>query len=96
MNKMEYTIKGDFTSVRALEIKNELLDISRNHDIHLMLDISEAQAADIGALNAIMMCHNTLRKNNGQLTIYVKKDNPLHELFHLTKFDKFLDVRLLN
>lgn len=96
MNIMKYQIKGEFTAIRALEIKKDLLDIANKENVLLSIDMTETRKADIGALNAIMMCHNTIKKNSGHLEIIAGRNNPLSELFHLTKFDRLLDIKFLN
>jgi anti-anti-sigma regulatory factor len=92
MKWKNYNIQGSFADMRALEIKEELLSIASNPDTNLMIDVSEIQQVDIGALNAIMMTYKKIHNNHGQLRMRLIKDSVLDELFHITKFNKYVNL----
>ena len=58
--------------MRALEIKEELLSIADTPDTNLMIDVSEIQQVDIGALNAIMMTYKKIHNNQKSNNINIK------------------------
>lgn len=93
--KTTHIIKGEFASIKALEIKDELLKLSETENHQVDLDLSEVTHADLGAVNALMMSYNALRKNNGELNIKMKKAGEMDELLHLTKFKKFLSIQYI-
>jgi len=94
MQEYTYTIEGDFSSIRALEIKEELIGLAKTCT-DLTVDATAVQKSDIGSINALMMCHKAIGINGGKMTLKVlqSESSELIELLHVTKFGQILDIQ---
>ena len=94
MQEYTYNIAGDFSSIRALEIKEELKGLAKTCT-NLVVDATAVNKSDIGSINALMMCHKLMKENGGKMTLKLiaSKKSELNELLDVTKFGRMLDIK---
>lgn len=89
---LPHQIVGDFTSHRAIEVKNLFTNLIDQEDTNLTLDFTKVNEVDVVGINTLAMIYKQLRSRNGILTILLKKDSHLSKMLHLTKFDKIFTI----
>ncbi len=94
MQEYTYNIKGDFSSVRALEIKEELRGLTKTC-ANLIIDATCVIKSDRGSINALMMCHKRMIANRGKMTLKLvpSQKSGLNELLDVTKFSRILNIQ---
>lgn len=88
ISTLRHHIIGDFTSQKAMEVKNNLSNLIEKGDVNLLIDCTKASEIDVVGINALAIIYKQLRSKNGTLTIHLKKDSHLSKMLHLTKFEK--------
>lgn len=89
------SLEGALRSQDAITIKPQLLQRIKASNKKFTIDISEVVNIDITGLNSLLMAKKYSTEIGKDLTILAKKDNPIFELVHLTKFGKFIDIQLV-
>ena len=102
MNKLTVESQNDFLSLEgalrssdAINIKSQLQQRIKASNNNFTIDISDINHIDITGLNSLLMAKKYSTEIGKNLTITAKKDNPIFELVHLTKFGKFIDIQLV-
>lgn len=89
------SLEGALRSADAINIKPQLLQRIKASNNNFTIDISDINHIDITGLNSLLMAKKYSTEIGKRLTITAKKDNPIFELVHLTKFGKFIDIQLV-
>lgn len=80
------SLKGNLTSMNAINFKKELLDVIEvdNKDCHI--DISGIDSMDLTGVNALAVAHSKSKALGSEMVIISSIANPAEELLFLTKF----------
>jgi len=89
------SLEGALRSTDAIKFKPQLLERIKASNSTFTIDISGIENIDITGLNSLIMAKKYSKHIGRDLTILAKKDNPIFELVHLTKFGKFIDIQLV-
>jgi anti-anti-sigma factor len=92
ISTLRHQIIGDFTSQKAMEVKNNLSNLIEKGDVNLLIDCTKATEIDVVGINALAIIYKQLRSKNATLTIHLKKDSQLSKMLHLTKFEKIFTL----
>lgn len=87
-------LEGALRSVDAIKFKPQLLERIKAANNSFAIDISRVNNIDITGLNSLLMAKKFSKEIGKDLTILAKEDNPIFELVHLTKFEKFIDIQI--
>lgn len=87
-------LEGALRSVDAIKFKPQLLERIKAANNSFAIDISRVNNIDITGLNSLLMAKKFSKEIGKDLTILAKEDNPIFELVHLTKFEKFIDIKI--
>jgi anti-anti-sigma factor len=88
ISTLRHQIIGDFTSQKAIEVKNNLSNLIEIGNANLLIDCTKASEIDVVGINTLAIIYKQLRSKNGTLTIHLNKDSHLSKMLHLTKFEK--------
>jgi anti-anti-sigma factor len=83
-----HQIIGDFTSQKAIEVKNILMDLVKNGHINLVIDFTKASEVDVVGINTLANLYKQIRRVKGTIIIHLNKDSHLAKMLHLTKFEQ--------
>ncbi|MDQ5929728.1 MAG: hypothetical protein QG594_1509 [Bacteroidota bacterium] len=83
------TVIGDFTTMKALEWKEQLNSFAVNFE-SLDVDLTQVTDADIIGVNALVTTHKLLLAKGRKLKIRMPKKSKISEMLHLTKFSSIL------
>lgn len=89
---LSLALSGNLTAVRAIEFKNDLIEMIKTQKTDCAIDISDLAALDIAGVNALALAHKTTQNFGKQLTILSNHKNPADEFLHLTKFNKVFNL----
>ena len=87
-----HQVIGDFTSQKAIEVKNTLTDSVEKGNTNLLIDLTKTSDVDVVGINTLAMIYKQVRSKNGNLIIHLTKDSHLSEMLHLTKFEKIFTL----
>lgn len=85
-------IVGDFTSQKAMEVKNDLSNLIEKAGANLCIDCTGVNDVDVVGINALAIIYKQLRSKKCILTILLKKDSHLSKMLHITKFNKIFTL----
>lgn len=91
-----FKVEGNFTDLKALEIKEELTHLMSLPQTSLLLDLSKIDKADIKSVNTVMMTYKVSVRHGNSLKVLLAKPSPLDELLHLTKMRSVLDIKYVS
>ncbi len=89
---LHYQIIGDFTSQKAMEVKNILSNLIDKENVNLSIDCTNVSDVDVVGINTLALIYKQLRSKNSILTILLKQDSHLSKMLHLTKFNKIFTL----
>jgi len=80
------------TAAHVDEFREELLHLVKEGATDLTIDLAEVEMIDSRGLSVFVLCHRTLLKCKGQLTVVTHSDD-LHKLFTLMRLDQHFTVK---
>ena len=86
-------LEGSFTSMEALEFKNQMSRTIKLLQKDCYIDLSKIKGFDLAALNTLVRMHNDLARSGHKLVINYGKQARVHEIFALTQMDHILQIR---
>jgi len=86
-------LTGRLNEMNAIDFKKDLLKILEDKNSNCLLDITLLSSMDIIGINAIVMAHRALEKKGKTLSIISEKESTVDRAFHLTKFDRILNLK---
>ena len=86
-------LEGKLNEMNAIDFKNDLMKILRDRNSNCLLDITGLSAMDIIGINALVTAHRELEKKGKKLSILSNKESSVDRAFHLTKFDRVLNLK---
>jgi anti-anti-sigma factor len=92
ISTLHHQIIGDFTSQKAMEVKNSLSNLIEKGNANLSIDCTNVSDVDVVGINALAVIYKQLRSKKGILTILLNKDSHLSKMLHLTKFNKIFTL----
>ncbi len=92
ISPLTHQIIGDFTSHKAIEVRNILSNLIEKESASLLIDFTKVGDVDVVGINALAIIYKQIRNKNGFLTILLKKDGYLSKMLHLTKFEKIFTL----
>lgn len=102
MNKLNVTAQNNLVSLEgalrsndAINFKPQLIKRIKASEKVFTVDISGVEQMDITGLNSLLIAKKFTNDSGKELKILAKEGNPIFELVHLTKFDKFIDIQLV-
>lgn len=88
------SLEGALRSTDAIKLKPQLLQRIEASVTNYTIDITALNNIDITGLNSLLMAKKYSKDQGIDLTIIANEENPIHELVHLTKFGKFIDIQI--
>lgn len=88
------SLEGALRSTDAIKFKPQLLERIKASKSDYTVDISGVNDIDITGLNSLLMGKKLSNDLGKKMTIVAKKDNPIFELIHLTKFKQFIAIQV--
>lgn len=86
-------LSGRLNEMNAIDFKTDLMNILREKNADCLIDIRSLNAMDIIGINALVMAHRELELRGKKLTILSQSESVVDRAFHLTKFDKILQLQ---
>jgi len=90
---LSIVLKGDLTSLDAIKCKEELMKLIDGRSTDSFLDISNVSEMDVAGLNALLAAHKVAQRNGSKLVIVSSENNPADEFLHLSKFNRYFNLR---
>lgn len=83
---------GSLTAMDAIGFKKRSLEEMNHWPESVRLDLLEVSKVDLTGINSLIKLNLEFVRSGKQLWINLKKDNPFHKLFQITKLDSFLNI----
>lgn len=93
VNYLSVALAGRLNNMNAINFKKDLLRLIDLEKKDCTVNIEKLDSIDLTGLNALAMAHKSLEGDGRKLTIVCKKEDPIDNFLHLTKFNRYLNLQ---
>jgi anti-anti-sigma regulatory factor len=89
----QYELSRQLTALELGTVSKELQGLAKSGCQCLILDGNSVEEVDIAGLNMLIKVYKAIMSLNGSMIIRLKKNGKLADMLHITKYDKWFQLK---